>query len=67
MARLYVRNVPDDRYEALRRLARKNRRSIAAEVVAMIEESLLTPEDLKARRNSPKKIRKNRSSQMPTN
>jgi plasmid stability protein len=33
MATLYVENVPDDLYEALRNRARSQRRSIAAEVI----------------------------------
>jgi plasmid stability protein len=59
MARLYVRNVPDEQYEALRRRARKNHRSIAAEVVAMLEEKLLSRQVLEARRNAAKKTTKN--------
>jgi plasmid stability protein len=58
MARLYVRNVPDEQYEAWRRRARENHRSIAAEVVAMLEETLLTAKELEARRNAAKKITK---------
>jgi plasmid stability protein len=58
MARLYVRNVPDERYEALRRSARENHRSIAAEVITMVEEALLTANELEARRNAAKKTTK---------
>jgi len=49
MATLYVENVPDDLYEALRRRAKSRRRSIAAEVLALLEENVPTPDELKAR------------------
>ena len=37
MATLYVENVPDELYEALRKRARRNRKSIAAEVLELLE------------------------------
>lgn len=49
MATLYVENVPDELYEALRRQAKARRRSIAAEVLALLEENVPTAEQLKAR------------------
>ena len=49
MATLYVENIPDDLYEALRGRARARRRSIAAEVLALLEETIPTTEELKAR------------------
>ena len=51
MATLYVQNVPDDLYEALRRQAQQNRKSIAAEVVALLELNVPTREELKLRRH----------------
>jgi plasmid stability protein len=54
MARLYVGNVPDEQYEALRL-----HRSIAAEGVAMLEETLLTARELEARRSAAKRTTKN--------
>ena len=39
MATLYVENVPDDLYEALRKRARGQRRSIAAEVLQLLEQN----------------------------
>jgi plasmid stability protein len=42
MATLYVENVPDDLYEALRKQARKNRTSIAAEVLTLLEQFVPT-------------------------
>jgi len=50
MATLYVENVPDDLYEALRDRARQHRRSIAAEVLTLLAENIPTAEELKARR-----------------
>jgi len=58
MARLYVRNVPDEQYQALRHRARENHRSIAAEVIAMFEEALLSRQELEARCNAAKKTTK---------
>ena len=49
MATLYVENIPDDLYEALRSRAKARRRSIAAEVLALLEENVPTAEELKAR------------------
>jgi len=50
MATLYVRNVPRNLYEALRQRARARRRSIAAEVLALLEENIPTAAELKARK-----------------
>jgi plasmid stability protein len=50
MATLYVENVPDPVYKALRERARKNRKSIAAEVIELLEQNIPTAEELKARR-----------------
>ena len=49
MATLYVENIPDDLYEALRSRAKGRHRSIAAEVLALLEENVPTPGELKAR------------------
>ena len=49
MATLYVENVPDDIYKALRKRARANRKSIAAEVIALLEQNIPTEEELKRR------------------
>jgi plasmid stability protein len=49
MATLYVENVPDDLYEALRERARSKRSSIAAEVISLIREHVPTGDELKRR------------------
>ena len=49
MATLYVENVPDDLYEALRERAKSNRKSIAAEVLGLLEQFVPTAAELKKR------------------
>jgi len=49
MATLYVENIPDDLYEALRSRAKARRRSIAAEVLALLEENIPTAQEVKSR------------------
>jgi plasmid stability protein len=49
MATLYVENVPDELYEALRKRAKQNRKSIAGEVISLLEETLPTAAELKRR------------------
>jgi plasmid stability protein len=50
MATLYVENVPDDLYEALRERARQQRKSIAAEVLSLLAENVVTAAERKARK-----------------
>jgi plasmid stability protein len=50
MATLYVENVPDELYEALRSRAKQNRKSIAGEVISLLEDTLTTAAQLKKRR-----------------
>ena len=50
MATLYVENVPDELYDALRQRARKSRKSIAGEVIALLEQHVPTMAELKRRR-----------------
>jgi plasmid stability protein len=56
MATLYVENVPTDLYEALRQRARDNRRSIAAEVLSLLEDNVVTERELQGRRQLLRKI-----------
>jgi len=56
MATLYVENVPDDLYEALRSQAKARRRSIAAEVLALLEENVPTAKELESRHEWVRKI-----------
>jgi plasmid stability protein len=50
MATLYVENLPDELYESLRARARKHRKSIAAEVLTMLEENFPPEQELERRR-----------------
>ncbi len=61
MATLYVQNVPDDLYEALRRQAQEKRKSIAAEVVSLLELNVPTREELKLRRDFLRQAQRLRS------
>jgi hypothetical protein len=50
MPTLYVENIPAAVYKALRERARKNRKSIAAEVIELLEQHIPTAAELKRRR-----------------
>ncbi len=50
MATLYVENVSDELYEALRKQAKKNHRSAAAEVRLILEQNVPTAAQLRKRR-----------------
>lgn len=61
MATLYVENVPDNLYKALRQRARSNRKSMAAEVITLLEQNIPTEEELKKRRKFVKQLERIRS------
>jgi plasmid stability protein len=61
MATLYVENVPDDLYEALRARARAQRKSIAAEVLSLLAENVPTASELARRQEVVHRVRKLRS------
>jgi plasmid stability protein len=61
MATLYVENVPDDLYEALRERARKNHSSIAAEVIGLLKDFVPTERELRRRRSWVRQLKKLRS------
>ena len=50
MPTLYVENVPKDLYQALRKRARENRNSIAAEVISLLQRNIPTSHELRQRR-----------------
>jgi len=56
MPTLYVENVPEDLYEALRERARSQRRSIAAEVLSLLEDTIPTKRELKRRQAVTRKL-----------
>lgn len=49
MATLYVENVPDDIYKALRKQAKRNGGSIASEVIELLKQWVPTEAELKRR------------------
>lgn len=66
MATLYVENVPDELYEALRGRARQHRKSIAAEVLSLLEENIPTAQELKSRQEFLRRLSRLRSSKPRT-
>jgi plasmid stability protein len=58
MPTLYVENVPEELYEAIRARAQRNRTSIAAEVLALLAENVPTPDELARRKEFLKRARK---------
>jgi plasmid stability protein len=57
MPTLYVENVPDAVYKALRERARKHRKSIAAEVIELLEQNVPTPAELRGRREFARRMK----------
>lgn len=57
MPTLYVENVPGPLYKALRERAKKNRKSIAAEVIELLEQNIPTAEELRGRREFAKRMK----------
>jgi plasmid stability protein len=62
MATLYVENVPEELYKALRERARGNRKSVSAEVLSLLAENVPTAAELKRRREFFRRIQRMRSS-----
>ena len=50
MATLYVENIPDELYEALRTRAREHRKSISSEVLSLLAENIPTKAELLRRK-----------------
>ena len=61
MPTLYVENVPEDLYTALRARARSNRRSISAETLSLLEQALPTAGELRRRAAFYQRIQRLRS------
>jgi plasmid stability protein len=57
MATLYVENVPDDLYDALRKQAKKDRQSISAEVISLLAQFVPTDAELKRRQRVLRQMR----------
>jgi plasmid stability protein len=58
MPTLYVENVPEELYEALRARARANRKSIAAEVIELIAQNVPSAAELARRKQFLKLVTK---------
>lgn len=58
MPTLYVENVPEELYEALRKRARSQRRSIAAEVLLLLEHFVPTEQELRRRQQFTRKLKR---------
>lgn len=65
MPTLYVRNVPDELYEALRARARVARTSISTEVLGLLEQNVPAASELARRRELLKRVVKLRSRRSP--
>lgn len=66
MATLYVENIPGELYEALRKRARRNRKSIAAEVLTLLEQNIPTELELRSRREFIPRLQRLRSQPSPS-
>jgi len=58
MPTLYVENVPEAVYKALRERARKNRKSIGAEVIELLQRNVPTAQELRRRREFVERLKK---------
>jgi plasmid stability protein len=65
MATLYVENVPDELYKALRAQAGRASRSISAEVLELLGQHVVTEEELARRKELGKRLAKLRSIPTP--
>lgn len=65
MPTLYVENVPEEVYRALRERAREHRKSISAEVLALLEENVPTAGELARRKEFLERARRMRSTPSP--
>lgn len=61
MPTLYVENVPEDLYQALRGRAQQHRKSIAAEVLSLLEENVPTAKEIKYRQAFLRRLQRLRS------
>jgi plasmid stability protein len=56
MPTLYVENIPEELYEALRQRARLHRKSMAAEILQLLEENIPTAAELERREQFLKRV-----------
>jgi len=65
MPTLYVENVPEELYNAMRARAQENRTSISAEVLAMLAENVVTPSEIARRKALIEDLHKLRARRLP--
>ena len=65
MPTLYIENVPDDLYDAIRAKAKAKRKSIAAEVMVVLEQNFPTAKELKARREFLRRVKLSQAARPP--
>ena len=61
MPTLYVENVPEELYNALRQRARQHRTSISAEVISLLNDNVMTASERRARQQFFRSARRFRS------
>jgi plasmid stability protein len=61
MPTLYVENVPEHLYDALRQRARQNRKSISSEVLSLLEENVVTAAEQRSRQQFLREAQRLRS------
>jgi plasmid stability protein len=66
MPTLYVEKVPDELYRGLRKRARQHRKSIAAEVISLLERDIPTEAAIKRRQRFYRQMEKFRSQKVGT-
>ena len=65
MPTLYVENVPEELYAALKARAKSHRKSIAAEVLELLEQNIPTEAELQRRREFGRKLAEFRAAPSP--
>lgn len=65
MPTLYVENVPEDLYAALRQRAKENHKSVSAEVISLLENNVPTAAEIKRRLRLVEETRKIRARKSP--
>lgn len=65
MPTLYIENFPEDLYDAIRKRARDERRSIAAEVIEILEKFVPTEKELARRREFVENLARLRETMRP--
>ena len=61
MPTLYVENVPEHLYDALRQRAKQNRKSISSEVLSLLEENVVTAAEQRSRQQFLREAQRLRS------